>query len=220
MSLDPLTPVLVGVGALTEQVEDPREASEPLELMAAALGRAAEDAGSKAILAEIDTIWIPRGFWPYSNPGRLLAERFGAPSARNVVAEIGILQTSILGRAARALAEGRSEVAVIVGGESRDRSSRLQRAGLEEPMTVQADSQPDEILRPAAEIMGRFEVDLGLVTPTIQYAMIDNALRYHEGQSLADHRAALGALWSDFNRVAVDDPEAWNRSPMTAEAIT
>jgi len=115
MSLDPLTPVLVGVGALTEQVEDPREASEPLELMAAALGRAAEDAGSKAILAEIDTIWIPRGFWPYSNPGRLLAERFGAPSARNVVAEIGILQTSILGRAARALAEGRSEVAVIVG---------------------------------------------------------------------------------------------------------
>ena len=220
MSLDPLTPVLVGVGALTEQVEDPREASEPLELMAAALGRAAEDAGSKAILAEIDTIWIPHGFWPYSNPGRLLAERFGAPSARNVVAEIGILQTSILGRAARALAEGRSEVAVIVGGESRDRSSRLRRAGLEEPMTVQTDSQPDEILRPATEIMSRFEIDLGLVTPTIQYAMIDNALRYHEGQSLADHRAELGALWGDFNRVAVDNPEAWNRLPMTPEAIT
>jgi acetyl-CoA C-acetyltransferase len=219
MSLDPCTPVLVGVGAMTEQSEDPREASEPLALMAAALGRAAEDAGSKAILAAVDTIWIPRGFWPYSNPGQLLAERFGASGVRNVVAEIGVLQTSILGRAAEALAEGRSEVAVIVGGEAHDRTSRLQREGLEASMTAQSDSQPDEILRPAAEIMSRFEIDLGLVTPTIQYAMIDNALRYHEGQSLADHRAELGALWGGFNRVAVGNPEAWNRSPMTPDEI-
>ena len=219
MSLDPCTPVLVGVGAMTEQIEDPREASEPLALMAAALGRAAEDAGSKAILAAVDTIWIPRGFWPYSNPGQLLAERFGASGVRNVVAEIGVLQTSILGRAAEALAEGRSEVAVIVGGEAHDRTARLQREGLEASMTAQNDSQPDEILRPAAEIMSRFEIDLGLVTPTIQYAMIDNALRYHEGQSMADHRAELGALWGGFNRAAVGNPEAWNRSPMTPDEI-
>jgi acetyl-CoA C-acetyltransferase len=219
MSLDPRTPVLVGAGAITERVDDPREASEPVDLMATALERAAEDAGSKALLAAVDSIWTPRGFWSYSNPGQLLAERFGASGVRNIVAEIGILQTSILGRAARALAEGHGEVAMIVGGEARDRSSRLQRLGLEAPMTPQTASQPDEILRPAAEIMGRFEIDLGLVTPTIQYAMIDNALRYHEDQSLTDHRAELGALWGEFNRVAVENPDAWNRSPMTPEAI-
>ncbi len=219
MSLDPRTPVVVGVGAVTEQIDDPREASEPLDLMAAALARAAEDAGSKALLAAVDTIWIPRGFWAYSNPGQLLAERFGASGVRNIVAEIGILQTSILGRAARALAEGDGEVAMIVGGEARDRSSRLQRQGLEAPTTLQTDSQPNEILRPAAEIMGRFEIDLGLTTPTIQYAMIDNALRYHERQSLVEHRLELAALWGDFNRVAVANPEAWNRLPMTSEAI-
>ena len=93
MSLDPRTPVIVGVGAVTERIDDPREASEPLDLMAAALERASEDAGSKALLAAVDTIWIPRGFWPYSNPGQLLAERFGASGVRNTVAEIGILHS-------------------------------------------------------------------------------------------------------------------------------
>ena len=219
MSLDPRTPVLVGIGAVTEQVDDPREASEPLELMAVALERAAEDAGSKALLAAVDTIWTPRGFWTYSNPGRLLAERFGASDVRSIVAEIGILQTSILGRAARALAEGHGEVAMIVGGEARDRSSRLRRQGLEAPVTIQTDSQPDEVLRPAAEIMSRFEIDLGLFVPAIQYAMIDNALRYQERQSLADHRDELAALWGGFNRVAVANPDAWSRSPMSPEAI-
>jgi acetyl-CoA C-acetyltransferase len=220
MSLDPRTPVLVGVGAVTQQVDDPREASEPLELMAIALGRAALDAGRMELLGELDSIWTPRGFWAYSNPGRLLAERFGVSNARSVVAEIGILQTTILGRAARSLAEGEGDIAVIVGGESRDRDSRLQRQGLETSLTVQSDSQPTEVLRPDAEIMGRLEIELGLVTPATQYAMIENALRYQEGRSLAAHRAELGALWGDFNRVAVANSQAWNRSPMSPEAIT
>ena len=219
MSLDPRTPVLVGVGAITQHVDDPREASEPLDLMAVALELAAEDAGSKALLAAVDTIWTPRGFWAYSNPGQLLADRFGASNVRSVVAEIGILQTSVLGRAAVALAEGRSEVAMIVGGESRDRESRLQRQGLEVPITLQADCKPTEVLRPEAEIMSPFEIELGLITPAVQYAMIENALRYREGQSLTAHRAELGALWGDFNRVAVANPQAWDRVPMSPEAI-
>lgn len=219
MTLDPRTPVLVGVGALTERPDDPAQACEPLEGMARAVEAAARDAGSKALLEKIDSIWTPRGFWAYSDPGRLLAARFGADRARTVVAEVGILQTTILGRAAAAIAAGRSEVAVIVGGEARDRETRLRRQGLEAQRTEQSDSEPDEILRPHAEIMGRVEIELGLVTPTIQYAMIDNALRFHEDQSLADHRAELAALWGDFNRVAVANPRAWNREPRTGEEI-
>jgi acetyl-CoA C-acetyltransferase len=187
--------------------------------MARAAERAAEDAGSKTLLREVDTIWAPRGFWAYSDPGRLLAERFGASGARTVLAEIGVLQTTLLGRAAQAIAEGRSEIALIVGGEARDRATRLERAGLEVPLTEQTDRAPDEVLRPAAEIMGALEIELGLVTPVIQYALIDNALRAHEGQSIADQRRALGALWADFNRVAVGNPDAWHRQPMSAEAI-
>ena len=219
MALDPRTPVLVGVAAIQQHAEDPHDASEPLDLMEDALRRAAEDAGSKALLESVDSIWAPRGFWSYSDPGRILAERFGASKVRTIVAEIGILQTSVLGQAAARLRDGEGEIAMIVGAEARDRASRFGRAGLEVPLTDQTGGTPDTVLRPSAEIMGQFEIDLGLITPTIQYAMIDNALRAHEGQSMADHRAELGALWGGFNRVAVHNEDAWNRRPMSPDEI-
>ena len=62
MSLDLRTPVVVGAAAVSQQVDDPMQASEPLELMAEALRRASEDAGSKALLSGVDSIWAPRGF--------------------------------------------------------------------------------------------------------------------------------------------------------------
>ncbi len=219
MSLDPRTPVIVGVGAVTQRVDDPMEASEPLELMATSLERAAEDAGELALLSEVDSIWIPRGFWKYSSPGHLLANRFAAARVRQIVSEIGVLQTTILGQAAAALACGQSEIAMIVGGEARDRDARARRLGLAPPTTIQVEQTPDQTLRPAAELMSPFEIELGLVTPATQFAILDNALRAHEGQSLDGHRDEIGQLWSDFSRVASKNPEAWTRTSMTPTEI-
>jgi acetyl-CoA C-acetyltransferase len=212
-------PVVVGVGAVNRHAEDPRTIGEPIALMEEAIRKAAHDAGSEALLADVDEIALPRGFWAYSDPGRLLAERFGASGARTVVAEIGILQSTLLGRAAARIAAGESELSIVVGGEAHDRATRLQRMGESVPLTTQTGVAPDVHLQPAAEIMGRLEIETGLVTPTIQYALIDNALRFHEKRSLAEHRAELGALWGDFNRVAVENPDAWNRKPLSPEAI-
>jgi len=212
-------PVVVGVGAVNRHAEDPHAIGEPIALMEEALRLAVRDAGSAALLAAADEIIVPRGFWAYSDPGRLLAERVGAVGARTLLAEIGILQTSLLGRAAARIAAGESEVAFIVGGEAHDRAARLQRAGESVPVTAQTGVAPDVLLQPASEIMGRFEIEQGLVTPTIQYAVIDNALRFHEKRTLAEHRAELGALWGDFNRVAVENPDAWNRKPLSPDAI-
>ncbi len=219
MSLDPQTPVLVGVGAITQHAEDPNELFEPLDLMAAALERAALDARAPTLLAAADSIWIPRGFWSYSSPGLLLGERFGAPKIRHVVSEIGVLQTTLLGRAARAIAQGESDVAMIVGGEARDRSLRFARQGVEAPVIEQSDDPADEVLRPASEIMSRLEFELGLVSPTTQFAVIDNALRAHEGQSLKDYREEVGRLWVEASRVAAANPNAWIRAPSSIEEI-
>ena len=97
---------------------------------------------------------------------------------------------------------------IVVGGEAHDRATRLQRLGENVPLTTQTGVAPDVHLQPSAEIMGKLEIEKGLVTPTIQYALIDNALRFHEKRTLAEHRAELGALWGDFNRVAVGNPDA------------
>ncbi len=212
-------PVVVGVGSVNRHAEDPQTIGEPIALMEESIRRAARDAGADALLEGVDEISVPRGFWAYSDPGRLLAERIGAVAARTVLAEIGILQSTLVGRAAAQIAAGQSEIAILVGGEAHDRATRLQRAGAPASVTEQTGVSPGLHLQPASEIMGRFEIELGLITPTIQYAMIDNALRFQEGRSIAEHRAELGALWGDFNRVAALNPDAWDRKPRTPDEI-
>ena len=87
MTLDPRTPVLVGAGVATQRNDDAGAALEPIELMAIALERAADDAGAVGLLARADCIRVPKGFPPYADPGRLLARRFGA-DARTELAGI------------------------------------------------------------------------------------------------------------------------------------
>ena len=82
MSVDPRTPVLIGWGTAQQRLDDPAQAREPVELMIAALERAADAAGDRGLLARADSIRAPRGFWDYPDPGRLIAERFGAVRAK------------------------------------------------------------------------------------------------------------------------------------------
>ena len=59
----------------------------------------------------------------------MLAERFGASGARTEIAEFGVLQTTLLGRAAADIAAGRADVVLVTGGEARHRMQRARAAG-------------------------------------------------------------------------------------------
>jgi acetyl-CoA C-acetyltransferase len=218
MSHGPRTPILVGAAGVSQRVEDPREAKEPLALMAEALERAADDAGSRALLARADSIRIPRGFWDYPDPARALAERFGA-RARTCVAEIGVLQTTLLGAAARDVAEGRADVVLVAGGEARHRAQRAQQLGVPAPLTRLPDRAPDEVLRPHAEIVHPLEVRVGLAAPVSQYAVIENALRFADKQTLDAHRDAVAALQARASSAAAANPDAWDRTAHGAAEI-
>ena len=218
MTLDPRTPVLVGAGVATQRNDDAGAALEPIELMAIALERAADDAGAAGLLARADCIRVPKGFPPYADPGRLLARRFGA-DARTELAEIGILQTTPFGRSVRAIAAGEEDVVLVVGGEAKYRSLRAQIAGEEETYTTQDGVEPDELLLPHAEIMSESELIHGLAMPVGQYALIDNALRYAEGKSIQEHVEEISSMWSAMSRVAADNPDAWLREVFSADDL-
>ena len=218
MSHGPRTPVLVGAGAVSPRCDDPNEAKEPLALMALALERAAADAGSRALLARADSIRTPRGFWDYPDPGRALAERFGS-NERTCVGEIGVLQTTLLGAAARDVAEGRADVVLVAGGEARHRAQRAQQLGVPAPLTRLPERAPDEVLRPHAEIVSPLELRVGLAAPVTQYAVIENALRVAEKQTLDAHRDAVAALQARASRAAAANPDAWDRGPHDAAEI-
>ena len=213
------SPVLVGAAALSQRVEDPAEALEPVELMTEATRRAAEDAGARALLSRADSIRVPRGFWPYPDPGRIIAERIGATSARTVIAEVGVLQTSLLGQAALDIANGSAEVVLIAGAEAKYRALRAQITGAKAPLLDQGNTEPDEILRPSGAIMHPAEVEHGLIMPVQQYSMVENALRAEAGISLDAHRDEVARMWSAMSEVAADNPAAWSRERLSATTI-
>jgi acetyl-CoA C-acetyltransferase len=212
MPLDPRTPVLIGVGVASGDVE-------PAELMAMALVAAAEDAGSTSILGCIDRIAVPQGNWAYADPARLVADRVGANRARTHLVELGIPQQSLINEALSAILDGSCDVAAVVGGEAKRRSQQAERSGKPVQETAQPGVIPDVLQRRQGDLLEPVEVATGLWDPVQQYAMIDNALRRAEGRSLDEHRDEIADLWSRFNGVATINPRAAFPAPMSASEI-
>jgi acetyl-CoA C-acetyltransferase len=219
MSEDTRTPVLIGVSAITQREADPVRAQEPVALMARALERAADDAGARRWLERADAIAVPRGFWSYADPARRVAELVNAKRARTWLAEIGVLQTTLFARACAAIAEGRAEVVLVTGGEAKHRASQAERAGVPAPISDRPGETPDEVWRPAGDILAPVELASHLGMPVRQYAVIENALRFAEGRSLAVHRNEVASLWSEMSRAAAENPDAWTRDFVTLDQI-
>ena len=75
-------PVIVGVAQVLQRDEDPDAAREPLELMVDAVRAAADDAGSRELLARAELVLVSRGMWRYADPGRAIAQRSAARARR------------------------------------------------------------------------------------------------------------------------------------------
>lgn len=211
-------PVLVGAATILQREPDPGQAQEPLALMGDALEAAARDAGTRALLEQADAIMAPRGFWEYGDPCRLLGQRLGCPQADTTIAEIGVLQTTLIGDAAARIASGEVDIVLVTGGEARYRALRAQIAGDEAPMTAD-DGEADRVLRPHQEIMHPLEIELDLMMAVKQYSVMENALRYRQGLDLDAHRREVADMWAGFSEVAAGNPHAWRPDPVSSDAI-
>ena len=185
------TPVLVGVGAVVQREDDAAAAKEPVELMIDALGRAGEDAGAPALLAEAGTVIVPKGIWSYPDPARIVADRFGAPRPHGA------------GR-------GRDPAAVAVHARGRPHRRRRGRRGArrrrrgEVPRaagpdrgydrardTAGRDHAPTSGSTPTATSSAGSRSRRGLAVPARQYAVIETALRRRDRHER--RRAPAGA---------------------------
>jgi acetyl-CoA C-acetyltransferase len=162
---------------------------------------------------------VPRGFWSYRDPARLVAQQLKAGRARTQLAEIGVLQTTLFARACSAIAAGEAEIVLVAGGEAKQRASLAERAGAAAALTDDAGAEPDEVWRPAADILSPVELASHLGLPVRQYAVIENALRHAEGRSLEVHRNEIASLWSEMSRVTEENPDAWSREFVALDQI-
>jgi len=204
-------PVLVGVGQVTR-----RDKPDLVELMTSAARAAGEDSGAPSLLADLAWVGVPRGAWTLADPGREVAAGLGAAGAHSVMAEVGILQQTVIDRALAAVRDG-AAAALVVGGESAHGSEGGAVSKVGEARRAAA--EPDEHLVATDFGVSPIEVSAGFLDPPTVYAVLEDAWGRAQGWSPDEHRRHLGELQARFAAVAAGNPAAWTRDAPTAEEI-
>jgi acetyl-CoA C-acetyltransferase len=217
-ALDPRTPVLVGGG----QINDRDGGREPVDLIADAARRAAEEAGSGRLLELVDSVRVVGLLsWRYRDPGVLVGERIGATPRHTVYSGSGGSTPQVLvNMAAEDIIAGRCDVVLIGGAESWRTRMKLRAQGIRPDWTKQDESVPTApIVVDEVPMRSDTEMRAGLDRPAYVYPLFEQALRLSAGRTAVEHRDAIGALWSGFSKVAATNPHAWTQREYTAGEI-
>ena len=221
--LDGRTPVMVGVAEVVHRPGEGFEPSSATGLMLEAVEAAMASTGVAAQLGPlVGEVLVPHGTWVESDPGRAVAAALGAPGARSIRNEPGVLQYDLLARALDTVSAGTAEAAVVVGAENRwsmvveAKEGRLVPA----PPAEATAQEPDEVDAPKEIPVTPLEIERNLTTAAHQYAIIESARRHRMGHSVEEHRRHLGELWSGFARVAAGAPAGWDQRSLGPDDIT
>ncbi len=229
-TLDPSTPVLVGVGQASERLgDDDYAARSPLELTVAAARSALADAGLPA--GEVDVVAAVRAFdashplvrpplGQPDNPPRAVAQAIGADPARAILAVTGgqspqALVTEMAGD----IAAGRHRAALVVAGEAISTALHLQSTGASTSWAREVGGTLEDRGYDLGGVVGLQMVAHGLVSPPAMYALAQQARRRRLGQTAAAMREEMGALFAPFSRVAAANPHAASPRERTPEAL-
>ncbi len=221
-TLDPQTPIVIGASEIAHRDGPDFQSVSATELMIEAVHRALESTGAGDVLGALTgAVLVPHGTWTESDPGRAIAEAIGAPKARTIRSELGVLQQSLLARAATDVRSGVVDVAIVVGGENRWSGVVSGKAGtaLPEAPALACAAEPDEVIAPREMVISQIEIDRNLTTAAHQYAIIESALRHHLGRSTGAHQRELGELWARFAEIAAEAPAGWDTRAMKSDEI-
>jgi len=220
--LDERTPVVVGAAEVVHRSGEGFVPTSATDIMLEASLEALSSSGAAVALGPlVGEVLVPHGTWVESDPGRALAVAIGAPGARSVRSELGVLQLSLLGRAASKVAAGEVEAALVVGAENRWSGVVAGKEGRAVPDPPQAAvaQEPDELIEPTEMIISTIEIERNLTTAAHQYAIVESALRHELGRSVEDHQRSLGELWASFARIAAEAPAGWDQRDLGPDDI-
>lgn len=186
--------------------------------MAQALTSAEHDAGA-ALLARIDSLDVVNFVsWRYHEPARQLCQRLGIEPARAVYGPVGgESPVRYLHEAALRIARGESSVAAICGAEAQGTATKAEKASVDLPWTPFAHDAPAPVR--GASFQHPMSVALGVARPMTAYPFYDAATATHWGQTPREALQESGDLWSRYAATAAQNPHAWIKRPITADAI-
>lgn len=208
--------VIVGVGEAVDHPESAQQGLSPLQLMAAAARAAEADAGAR-LLGRLDSLDVVCQLsWPHKDTPGLLAEMLGSSPAHKHYGPIGgESPLRFIHEAGIRIAEGRSQVALVVGAEA-EYTVRMAR---KEGITLDWGNRDETPIERGTDFMHPEAVKYGLAIPAHVYPLFENAAVAHEGKSPAQAHRESGELWEQFSKVAVQNPSAWRPQDLNADQI-
>lgn len=226
MTIDPRTPVLIGVGQVVHHPDAHATYDtqpHPLDLMTEALERASRDAGDERnVLEALDEIVAVGSFsWHTNDPALLVAQRLALTDVTTrLTATGGNTPQRLVHESARRILAGEVTTVAVVGAEAMHARALARREGRHVDWLVQGDDVAKAPLDEETRIpLTSAEYAHGLTLPVEVYPVFENARRAREHWSLATQRDRLGALWANFAQVAAKNPYAWITSAPSASDI-
>lgn len=200
-------PVIVGVG----QINDREERLNSVELMAAALRNADADSGG-GWLTRADTLDVVAqlSFPEFADASAPLAQMLdiAPPHCAQTRYPMGDSPVALLNQAANRIAAGEANICLVAGGEALRTAAKRAAGG-----------KRDAVRESAARATRGGRERYSIVAPTDVYPFYENACRAAWGQTLAEAQRESAEIWAGLSQVAAENPNAWLRTPYTAEQI-
>lgn len=208
MAVDGRAPCIVGVAQRTVHPGPGVESPEPLELWEQVSTEAALDSGRPRVLDGVDRLRVVYSqSWQYDDPPARLSERLGVSPGDGAYSGIGGTTPQVLvGEAADAIREGRSEVALVVGAEALETRRQMRKQG-RRPAWSHPD--PERKPFPFEAPFHPAEVAHQVFQAWLTFPVFDVARRARLGVRPGEYRESLGALMAPMTRVAAANPRAW-----------
>ena len=226
--MDDTTPVIVGVGEVSEQIESPGyRGRSPADLAGEAAAAALDDALDRAALApRVSVIAAIRqfeasgltvaAFGRADNFPRAVAGRIGADPARAILEPVGGQGPQhLVNEFAQAIAGGETDLVLLCGAEAistvRHLSSRGEKRDWSEAVGGQLEDRGLGDLPVSRDLLRH-----GARSAISLYALFENARRARLGMSRAEYALEMGRLFAPFTQVAAANPHAMSRDVRTA----
>lgn len=222
MTVDPSTPIVVGVGQAAERIDDPfYRAMSAVELAVAGARAALDDCGADGakVAASIDTVAGVRQFeisgpakavlGKSTNYPRSVANRIDAEPARAILEIVGGQGPQhLINELAGEIAAGRAEVALIFGSDATSTNRYFAHADNKPDFSETVDGELEDRGHGLDGLISHYTVIHGLIDAPTQYGLLENARRADTGLGPADYLRRMAELFAPFTKVAAGNPFA------------
>lgn len=234
--LPPTTPVLIGVGEVSETLGSPDYAARSEAALAADAVRAAvADAGAgvdpDTVVAAIDAAAMTRSFeamgvgsplgTPVSYPWAVLRRVGASPSYVVHDALGGQTPQSLVNELCQGIAEGRHRVALVMGADVTSTTRHFSRLPEEERPDFSEDVTGPEVDRGRGThlVNTRHQVLHGMTNAPVQYALLEHARRHRLGLDRRTYAKQMADLLAPMSEVAAAHPHAAAPTVRSVEEI-